>query len=78
MKFVKMRYMKALMVALATAYSVMISAIFATAYYNPSKTVLIDINYFGEAKIEAVMLIVMMPIMVISNWIVIKEITRGY
>lgn len=35
--------------------------IFLTAYFSPSKTVIVDINRWGEANIEAGLLLIVVP-----------------
>ena len=71
------RYFKALMIAYSSGFSLILGMTFATAYLNASKMVVVDINYFGEANMELILLILVIPTMLISNWAVMKDIIRA-
>jgi hypothetical protein len=46
--------------------SVLFYWVFLMAYFNPTKKVIMDINAIGEAHVEMVLLLIVMPIIVAS------------
>lgn len=52
---------------LFTSATIMTVAFFS-AYIDPSKTVTIGINWMGEAHIEALVFVVLIPIIIFLGW----------
>jgi hypothetical protein len=50
--------------------------VFITAYFNKSKTVIVDINAYNEAHIELIMMIIAAPAIIYTQIEAIKR-TRG-
>ncbi|MBI3190323.1 hypothetical protein HYZ41_01320 [archaeon] len=46
---------------------------FSVAFYSPAKAVIIDINSYGEAEIEFILLSVLMPLNILSAIVVAKK-----
>ena len=61
------QFTKTLMVLYSTAFSMILALIFAVAYLDPSKCVVVDINSVGEANIELVLLTILIPLILICN-----------
>jgi len=69
--------MKRIIIILALAFMlashITVLDTFLTAYNNPSKSVRVDINNYGEANIELIFLIISIFIIITSFIIILKD-----
>lgn len=46
---------------------------FYTAYFNPSKTVLVEINRYGEANVEFILIIIGIILSIGASYLILNE-----
>ena len=63
-------------VATMLALSIVLFITFVTAYMSPAKAVRVHINNYGEADAEMIFLSALLPLNIISTFIVAKKFTE--
>ena len=54
-------------------FSIILITSFMIAFFHPSKRVILDINYFGEANVEFIMFVILIPVILIGFYFELKS-----
>lgn len=77
MAYVKFNNLMILFYSILVGIFVVFTITFITAYLNPQKKVIVDINSIGEAKLELLLIIVTWVLMVYSLYYIYSNVNRN-